>query len=50
MGEWGEEVVLLIYTNCSGSVLGQMRRNVETAAMLKAAKQHDYSSLVKWLC
>jgi hypothetical protein len=47
MGEW---VVLPIYTNCSGSVIGQMSRHVETAAMLKAAKQHDCSSLVKWLC
>jgi hypothetical protein len=34
----GEGVVLPIYTYCSGFVIGQMRRHVETAAMFKAVQ------------
>jgi hypothetical protein len=37
----GEGMVLPIYTNCSGFVIGQIRRLMETATMLKAAKPHD---------
>jgi hypothetical protein len=42
----GEGVLLPIYTNCSGFVIGQIRRYVEAAAMFKAAKPHELS-LVK---
>jgi hypothetical protein len=48
-GRVGEGVVFPIYTNCSGFVIGQMRREDESVAKYKSSKPTWQSSLLKWL-